>query len=179
MINKILWILSTISYRLIGIYLPYTFWPGGQIFSWLRKMLLIGMGCRIGKECELEPGIDVGFRPNIIIGNNCQINQNVQMRNVTIGNFVMIAPGCVLLDRTHNVSNTHQPMILQGETEKKAPIIHDNVWLGQNVIIMPGVEIGEGAIVGAGAVVTSNVSPFTIVGGVPAKLIRKRVKNEL
>ncbi len=179
MLNKIKWILATLSYRFIGIYLPHTFWPGGIIFSWLRRIMLMGMGCRIGKNCELEPGIDVGFRPDIIIGNHCQINKNVQIKNAVIGNFVMIASGCVLLDRMHNSANIAQPMILQGESAKIPPIINDNVWLGQNVIVMPGIEIGEGAIVGAGAVVTSNVKPFTIVGGVPAKLIRKRLHHEL
>ncbi len=65
-------------------------------------------------------------------------------------------------------------MILQGEKKGINPIIEDDVWIGRNAIIMPGVRIGKGSIVGAGAVVTKNVEPYSIVGGVPAKLIRKR-----
>ncbi|MBL4753660.1 MAG: hypothetical protein JKY52_08745 [Flavobacteriales bacterium] len=97
------------------------------------------------------------------------------MRSVTIGNHVMIAPGCVLLDRTHNIADLDKPMVLQGESEKMAPVIRDDVWLGQNVIVMPGVVIGQGAVVGAGSVVTKDVPPFSIVGGVPARIIRKRI----
>lgn len=52
--------------------------------------------------------------------------------------------------------------------------IEDDVWLGRNVIVMPGIRIGKGAIVAAGSVVTKDVSDYTIVGGVPAKLIRTR-----
>jgi len=171
---KIIWLISTILYRTIGVYLPHTFWPGGIVFSWLRKSMLVGMGCKIGKRCEIEPGVDVGFRPNVVIGDFCQINNNVQIKNAVIGNYVMIAPGCVLLDRLHNFNDTVKPMVLQGESGKKSPIIHDDVWLGQNVIVMPGIEIGEGAIVGAGAVVTKDVKSYSIVGGVPASLIRFR-----
>lgn len=132
------------------------------------------MGCRVGKKCELEPGIDPGFRPNLVIGDFCQINKGVQLRDAIIGNYVMIAPNCVLLDRMHSFENLDIPMALQGGTGKIPPVLHDDVWLGQNVIVMPGIEIGKGAIVAAGSVVTKNVEPYSIVGGVPARLIRKR-----
>ena len=58
-------------------------------------------------------------------------------------------------------------------------IVHDDVWIGSNVVILPNCEIGKGSIIAAGAVVTSNIDSYTVVGGVPAKLIKKReqIKN--
>ncbi len=177
MVTRVNWVLSTVAYRLIGMNLPHTFWPGGMLFSWCRVLLLKGMGCKIGDDCEIEPGFDVGFRPKIVVGKKCQINKNVQARSAVIGDYVMIAPGCVLLDRAHNAGKTDTPMVLQGGSEKSPQIIESDVWLGQNVIVMPGIKIGKGSIVGAGSVVTKDVAPYSIVGGVPAKLIRMR-KNE-
>ncbi|WP_442859821.1 DapH/DapD/GlmU-related protein [Anaerobutyricum hallii] len=65
-------------------------------------------------------------------------------------------------------------MIKQGYTENKPVYIEDNVWIGRRVLIMPGVCIGTGSIVAAGAVVTKNVEPYSIVGGNPAKIIKYR-----
>jgi maltose O-acetyltransferase len=176
-ISKLIWILSLLLYKMVGIHLPHTFWPGGFVFSYIRKIMLVGMGCSVGNKCELEPNIDVGFKPSISIGNGCQINRNVHIRAATIGNNVMIAPGCVILDKLHNHSKISLPMTLQGSSARTPPIIQDDVWLGQNVIVMPGVQIGKGAIVGAGAVVTRDIKPFTVVGGIPAKFIGNRTEN--
>ena len=62
--------------------------------------------------------------------------------------------------------------------QKSAPIIGDDVWIGTNVVILPGVHIGQGAIIGAGAVVTKDVPPYACVGGVPAKLLKYRFPKE-
>lgn len=74
---------------------------------------------------------------------------------------------------THNYYNKNIPMIYQGHFEKDI-VIGDDVWIGFGAQILPGVKIGDGAIIGAGAVVTKDVEPYTIVGGVPAKIIKKR-----
>ena len=57
----------------------------------------------------------------------------------------------------------------------KKVIVEDDVWIGRSAIIMPGVKIGKGSIVGAGSVVTKDIEPFSVVGGVPSKLIKKRI----
>lgn len=144
------------------------------MFSWLRRILLIGAGCNVGKNCEIEPHIDVGFSPRLKIGNFCQINQNVVMKMVEMGNHVMIAPGVVFLDRSHNHSRIDIPMAKQGETVRQICKIGNDVWIGQNVVVMPGIEIGDGVIIGAGAVVTKNIPSFAIVGGVPARILKYR-----
>ena len=65
-------------------------------------------------------------------------------------------------------------MRYQGGKEVAPVVIGDDVWIGSRVIILPGVKIGNGSVIGAGAVVTKDVEPYSVVGGVPAKLIRRR-----
>lgn len=174
MSNRITHAIALLTYRLLTMHLPHSFWPGGSIASTLRRYTLIGMGCRVGHNCELEPGIDVGFRPDLTIGERCQINHNTSIKSARIGNDVMIAPGVVLLDRQHNFSRTDIPMTQQGSSPRQLTIIGDDVWLGQNVIVMPGVTIGCGVIVGAGSVVTKDLPDWSIAVGAPARVIRFR-----
>jgi len=108
------------------------------------------------------------------IGSNCQINENVFIQGATIGNHVMIAPNVSLISNMHNHSLTDIPMNLQGKVTGSIITIEEDVWIGRNAIIMPGLLIGKGSIIAAGAVVTKDVPPYTIVGGVPAKQLKKR-----
>jgi maltose O-acetyltransferase len=85
----------------------------------------------------------------------------------------MIAPEVIILTLGHRHDSIETPMCGQGGYATKV-IIEDDVWIGIRVIVLPGVKIGKGSIVGAGAVVTKDVPPWTIVGGVPAKVIKRR-----
>ncbi len=172
--KKCIWLFAILLYRSIGMRLPHTFWPGGMVFSYIRVLLLKGMGCCVGRRCEIEPNVDVGFRPNLKIGHHCQINQNIMMKSVELGDYVMIAPGVVMLDRFHHFDRLDIPMAKQGESERKVIKIGNDVWIGQNAIIMPGLEIGDGVIVGAGSVVTKNIPAYAIVTGVPAQILKYR-----
>ena len=93
---------------------------------------------------------------------------------IFIGNNVLIGPNVVLRSSTHSFESIEKPVIDQG-MEYGEIIIHDDVWIGSNAVILPNCRIGKGAIVAAGAVVTRNVDSYTVVGGVPAKLIKKRI----
>ena len=126
------------------------------------------------KNSSFENNIYIGKIKNISIGNNCQINENVFIQGAHIGNNVMIAPNVALLSNMHNHSRTDIPMNLQGKKKGVPSIIKDDVWLGRNVIIMPGVCVGKGSIIAAGAVVSKDVPEYCIYGGVPAKLIKNR-----
>ena len=110
-----------------------------------------------------------------------------------IGKFCQIAAGVefVMNGANHqmNVATTY-PFYIFGKWEQPAPaqsdlplkgdtVIGNDVWIGQNATILPGVHIGDGAIIGANSVVASDVAPYTIVAGNPAKLIRKRFDDEL
>ena len=126
------------------------------------------------KDCYFEPNIYIGNGVNLTIGKYCQINEDVFIQGAKIGSHVMIAPNVSIISKSHNIDSIDIPMSIQGETMEKLPIIEDDVWIGRNAVIMPGVRIGKGAIIGAGSVVTKDVESYFIVGGVPAKLIRKR-----
>lgn len=131
----------------------------------------------IAKNCELLYGVLLmTYGGNITIGERCSINPYTVLYghgNLTIGNNVLIAGHCLIIPSNHNFSDIAKPINRQGET-RKGIIIEDNVWIGSGCRILDGVCIGQGAIVAAGAVVNKDVLPNTIVGGVPAKLIKTR-----
>ena len=154
-------------------FLPSSYFPFGRYFNAIRVFVLKGL-MQIGKNTFVQSGFRFGMKEMIIIGNDCQINENVYIQSAVIGNYVLIAQNVAILAVTHNFLSISIPIIEQGATLVNPVIIEDDVWIGRNVIIMPGITIKNGAIVGAGAVVTKDVAAYAIVGGVPAKIIRFR-----
>jgi len=127
-----------------------------------------------GNKSMLGNNIYIAKANKVTFGSGCRINENVYIEAASIGNDVLIAPNVSILSRMHEFERTDIPMSLQGYRAEKAVTIENDVWLGRNVVVLPGVTIGRGAIVGAGSVVTNNIAPFDIVGGVPAKKIKNR-----
>jgi maltose O-acetyltransferase len=89
---------------------------------------------------------------------------------VHIGDRVLIGSHCAITSETHD----HRVAGMNASHVAKPVVIEDDVWLGAHAVILPGITIGRGAVIGAGAVVTKNIEPMSIVGGVPAKPIGKR-----
>ncbi len=137
------------------------------------------MGRLTGKKMDdsfrLFPPFYTDFGKNIIIGRDVFINSGCHFQDqggITVGDGSMIGHNVVLATINHDLSP------LKNRENHYAPIvIEDHVWIGSNATILPGVTIGSWSVVAAGAVVTKDVEEFTIVGGVPAKEIRK-VKQE-
>jgi len=134
---------------------------------------------RILDECGDNPWIDsrvwLGDGCKRKIGNNSGIGGNTTIgKNTFIGNDVMIGQDVIIITRNHEFKDISIPMSRQGFKDYEPVIIEDDVWIGARVIVLPGVRIGKGAIVGAGAVVTEDVEPYSIVAGVPAKVIGSR-----
>ncbi len=131
----------------------------------------------IGSDTEILYGVLIlTYGGNIKIGKNCSINPYTVLYghgNLTIGDNVLIAGHCLIIPANHKFENLDVPINKQGEI-RKGIIIEDNVWIGSGCRILDGVTIGTGSIVAAGAVVNKNVEPYTVVGGVPAKEIKKR-----
>lgn len=171
--EKILKIFFLVLYYLIASKLPNYSFPGGKIYNWIRVFCLKRI-IKIGKGCRVMRNIYIGNGNNIVIGDNCRINEKVRLDNVKIGNHVMIARESILLGKMHEFKEIDIAMEMQGVREEKSIIIENDVWLGLRVIIMPGVRIFQGCIIGAGAVLTKDTEPFGIYGGIPAKIIRKR-----
>lgn len=132
----------------------------------------------IDENCELLNGVLLmTYGGTIDIGKNCSINPYTILYghgNLKIGNNVLIAAHTVIIPANHNFENINLLICEQGLT-KKGIVIEDNVWIGSGCKILDGVNIGFGAIIAAGAVVTKNVESNTIVGGIPAKVIKTRI----
>lgn len=127
----------------------------------------------VGRNVNIERGATFGELTSI--GDNSGIGLRCEIHGkVSIGDNVMMAPECVFYTRNHNHSRIDIPMCKQGDSEMFPIKIGDDVWIGRRVMVMPGVEIGSGCIIAAGAVVTKNCPSFCIVGGVPASVISKR-----
>ena len=97
---------------------------------------------------------------------------------VMIGKDVMMASEVIILTANHTFDRLDIPMRLQGARDVKPVRIGDDVWIGMRSIILPGVQIGRGAVIGAGAVVTKDVPEYAVVGGNPAKVIKFRNENK-
>jgi acetyltransferase-like isoleucine patch superfamily enzyme len=113
----------------------------------------------------------------IRIGCNCTINSFAVLYGhggLEIGNGVRISAHVVIVPMNHIYKNREIPIYMQGET-KKGIKIEDDVWIGAGAKILDGVKIGKGSIIGAGAVVTKDIPPYSVAVGIPAKVIKKRL----
>ena len=136
------------------------------------RNMRIGNGVRMGRGCfvtasdgELVLHDCVALSPNVHVG--------ADAGRIEIGAHTAVGPGTVIRAANHCIARQDVPIMHQGHVPGQI-IIEEDVWIGANCVITPDVRIGRGAVVGAGAVVTRNVAPFSIVGGVPAKLIGMR-----
>tara|TARA_B100000378_G_scaffold276221_1_gene273713 strand:+ start:1992 stop:2537 length:546 start_codon:yes stop_codon:yes gene_type:complete len=143
----------------------------------IRKFTNYGeLRIELGKNSRIKRNVIIqgsGFfilEENSYLSSYCVIGVN---EKVKIGKNVMIADSVSIRDTDHVFTNIYEPMNKQGITTSPI-IIEDDVWIGYGAVITKGVRIGKGAIIGANAVVTKNVEPYAIMGGVPAKLIRYR-----
>ena len=91
----------------------------------------------------------------------------------------MMGPYVKMYVQNHNFSRTDIPMNQQGNSPARPIVIGDDVWIGANVIILPGVSIGKGCVIGAGSVVTKSVPEYSVVAGNPAKIIKNRKSDVL
>ncbi len=169
-------IIALILYYSIGRYLPnLPYFPLGRS---VRGILCKNIFVKCGDNINVERMAFFGTGKALEIGSNSGIGPRASLMNVKggeliIGNDVMMGPEVLVYTRDHNHDNVDIPMDRQGFTYSKV-IIEDDVWIGARVIILPGVTIGKGSIIAAGAVVTKNVPPYSVVGGVPAKVLKNR-----
>lgn len=166
-----------------------------------RAQVLRWRGARIDGRARVASGCVVRRPWRLIIGERSQLEHNVYLKAVTdsarielgrgvfvgcnsefdiseilqIGDNVLIAPGCFITDHNHRRAGV--ATIASQGCESQAVRIEDDVWLGAHVIILPGITIGRGAIVAAGAVVTEDVEAMSIVAGVPARKVSSRIRR--
>ncbi len=140
-------------------------------------------GCRLrnfllpykyGSNVTIWANTHIDFPSKLIVGNNVSINRNCVLNAsgyIEIGNDVLIGPNVIIYSQNHNYKKKDIPIRLQGYSMKKV-LIEDNVWIGANTIVLPGVTIGSNSIIGANSLVNKNVPKNTLVGGNPARVIK-------
>ena len=143
--------------------------------KWLRgkcgKLIL----SKCGKKVNIEHGAIFSSKVEIGSCSGIGINALIQGKCI-IGDNVMMGPECMIFTVNHNFIDPERTIKSQGISEEKPVIIGNDVWIGARVTILPGVRVGNGAIIGAGAVVTKDVPEYAVVGGNPARVIGTRRK---
>jgi acetyltransferase-like isoleucine patch superfamily enzyme len=129
-------------------------------------------------NARIHPTASLRCGKHISVGKNAHINQYCCVwastgSRIVLGDDLLMGPGVKIFSSNHGATAFDVPMNVQPSVEKDI-IIGNDVWLGANSVVVAGVTIGEGSIVAAGSVVTKDVPPYTIVGGIPAKPIKSR-----
>jgi acetyltransferase-like isoleucine patch superfamily enzyme len=145
----------------------------GATLRWAYCRLVFA---RLAGFCFIRPGARISYSYRITAGRNLHVNGGASIDargGLILGDNVLIGPNAVLLTSQHHWSDPSLPVVVQGH--QLAPTtIGDDVWIGANAVILPGVTIASGTVVGAGAVVTKDTEPYSIVAGVPARAVGSR-----
>lgn len=171
-------VLFLILYYGFAQYLPGSYTPiFGKLYNSIRIWCVKHIFKKCGKISTIDRKAYFGTGRNIEIGDYSGIGANcIVPNNTIIGKYVMMAPEVHIVANNHNFNDVSKPMCFQG-SPKNPPItiIEDDCWIGVRVIMTPGRHIKKGTIVAAGSVLTKDFDEYSIVGGNPAKLIRKRI----
>lgn len=174
------------AYMLFCLLLTRMFYPKSRIIRFPfdirgKRNIDLGEGLTTGKGCRIE-AFSEGDRIVLSFGKNVQINDYVHisaMCSIVIGDGVLMAGKIYISDNSHGF---YKEGFSQSSPEEKpierayfmAPVsIGDNVWIGEGVVVMPGVTIGKACIVGANSVVTKSIPPYSMAVGNPARVIKR------
>lgn len=155
-----------------------------SILNFIRNVLNFKIRYRFveyGEDVHIQWDVQIfSPRSHVKIGNHVGINSGtVIISDVEIGNHVLIAARCGLINRgEHIYNNPGITMYDGGRSRSELIVIGNDVWIGYGSTILGGVKIGDGAVVAAGSVVINDVEPFTIVAGNPAKAIKNRFESQ-
>jgi galactoside O-acetyltransferase len=144
-----------------------------------RRSLLEAVLGSVGERTVLLSPFHAGFGSNVHIGDDFFGNVNLTFVDdveIRIGDGVMIAPSVTLTTTGHPV---HPDLRVDFRRFSAPIVIEDKVWIGSNVVVLPGVTIGYGAVIGAGSVVTRDIPPMTVAVGVPCRVLRNITDDDL
>lgn len=162
-------------YRVLLRYFPNDFRPYAFFLPSLRnyvvKLIILeaGKGIRVKFNADISPNIKVGDFSEL--GERCLIYGGTE-----IGREVLMGQDVKIFTQNHNFNDLDKPIRLQGVTFEKV-VIGDDVWVCSNVVILPGVKIGSHSVIASGSVVTKSFPPYSLIGGNPARLIKKRIQS--
>ncbi|MFJ4832124.1 sugar O-acetyltransferase [Streptomyces sp. NPDC088747] len=144
-----------------------------------RRSLLVAIFGSVGQRTVLLPPFHAGFGSNVHIGDDFFGNVNltfVDDVDIRIGDGVMIAPSVTLTTTGHPV---HPSRRVDFARFSEPIVIEDKVWIGSNVVVLPGVRIGYGSVIGAGSVVSRSIPPMTVAVGTPCRVVRPITDDDL
>ncbi|MCI1245327.1 MAG: acetyltransferase [Bacilli bacterium] len=167
----------------------YDFWSklGFVFWKFFREPVIRHSVGKLGKDVHFSKGFSVAGIKNIELGNHVFIGNNCTMlttrAKICIGDGVMFGPNVAVVTGNHKINVIGKPMYQVSDSEKSSVDDEDVVfdgdnWIGANVLILKGVHVGMGSVIAAGAVVTKDVAPYSVVGGIPAHLIKMRFSKE-
>lgn len=154
-----------------GVYLLFFQWTPRPAHG-VRAALLRVFGATIGKGCHIYPTAKIWAPWNLVMADQSSLADGVHcysMARITLGKRVVVS------QRAHLCAGTHDYASPNFQLQAFPITIADQAWICTEAFVGPGVEIGEGAVIGARAVVTKSVSPWTVCGGNPARPIKQRV----
>ena len=134
----------------------------------------------LGKTARISYKVKITAAENISIGERTHITNNVILNGrggIIIGNDVLVGYQTIIMTSMRNYSDPNVPIRLQG-SQLKPVCIGNDVWIAARVMILPGVTVGEGSVIGSGAVVTKDIPEYTVVAGVLAKVIGRRGEDQ-
>jgi acetyltransferase-like isoleucine patch superfamily enzyme len=161
-------------HREFGKRLAFCRWPvHGNLLEAFRAGRL-----EVGEHTLFEPNVWLTLPApgRVRIGSGTFLNMNVMVAAkelVEIGDHCMFANGCFVTDANHRYDDLSLPVTWQGFTTKGPTRVGDNVWCGAHVVITSGVTIGERCVIGANSVVTTDIPPYSIAAGAPARVLRR------
>jgi maltose O-acetyltransferase len=171
MLKKIVYFFYISIFR----FTPEIYRPYAKISPLIRGFMVCFFVNKCGKKIRVKRNADISMFIEIgdfsELGTNCIIQSNT-----FIGKNVIMGPDVKIYTKNHKFDRLDIPIQNQGHTLEKV-IICDDVWIGANTIVLPGVKINSHSIVAAGSVVTKDIPQFAIVGGVPAKILKYRNQN--
>lgn len=168
-------------------------WGENSVIKFCAQQLIgleyvtVGSNCTLGKNIQITAWSRFNgqmFSPTIKIGNGCVIGSNAHItaiNKIIIGNKVLTGSNILITDNAHGNGTIEEKDLVPMKrplTSKGAVVIEDNVWLGDNVCVLPDVTIGKGSIIGANAVVTHSIPPYSVAAGTPARIIKTINKEQ-
>lgn len=170
-------IICLLAYYGFAQFLPDMPFPGGTVSTRLRSFLARGFLASAGKEIDIRSNAFLADGRYIHMADRSSIGPGCKIYGAHLGYGVIVGPHCVFFKENRGADDLSKPVGAHDTTPIKVPIVEDFAWVGERALVLQGRRIGKGAIVGAGAVVTRDVPPFSIVGGNPAKIIGHRVEG--
>lgn len=152
--------------------------PRYRCCVFLKIVFLRAMGAKVGRRVTIYPGVWIATGRNLVLADDVDLALEVLITSdggVSIGARTLIGYRAQILSSNHVIPGDRGQIFSSGH-EKLPVTIGQDVWIGANAIVVAGVNIGDGAVIGAGSIVTKDVAAFSIVAGNPARFIRSRIE---